>query len=90
VLICAWLYIYPFISGQLNYSVTGLGFGMKARKVLPEGLMLLAIPFDSLPMLVENLQDMEWVPPLHRLSEEEKLEQFQKTVNELEQEYKNG
>jgi hypothetical protein len=53
-------------------------------------LMLLAIPFDSLPMLVENLQDMEWVPPLHRLSEEEKLEQFQKTVNELEQEYKNG
>lgn len=90
VLICAWLYIYPFVSGELNYSVTGLGFGMKARKVLPEGLMLLAIPFNSLPMLVENLQDMEWVPPLHRLSEEEKLEQFQKTVNELEKEYQNG
>jgi uncharacterized protein (DUF169 family) len=90
VLICAWLYIYPYVSGELNYSVTGLGFGMKARAILPEGLMLISIPYDSLPMLIENLQDMEWVPPLHRLSEEEKLEQFQRTVDELEREYQNG
>ncbi|GAH62336.1 unnamed protein product, partial [marine sediment metagenome] len=45
------------------------------------------IPYDSLPMLIENLQDMEWVPPLHRLSEEEKKKQFQKTVEELRKEY---
>jgi len=87
VLICAWLYAYPYLSGELNYSVTGLGFGMKARKVLPEGLILLSFPYDSLPMLIENLKDMEWVPPLHRLSEEEKKEQFQRTVEELRQEY---
>jgi uncharacterized protein (DUF169 family) len=90
VLICAWLYIYPYISSEFNYSVTGLGFGMKARGILPEGLMLISVPYDSLPMLVENLQDMEWVPPLHRLSEEEKLEQFKKTVDELQREYQNG
>ena len=87
VLICTWLYIYPYVSGELNYVVTGLGFGMKARGILPEGLMLISIPYDSLPMLVENLQDMEWVPPLHRLSDEEKQNQLQKTVNELRQEY---
>jgi hypothetical protein len=87
VLICAWLYVYPFLSGELNYSVTGLGFGMKARKVLPEGLILLSFPHDSLPMLIENLKDMEWVPPLHRLSEEEKKKQFQRTVEELRREY---
>jgi uncharacterized protein (DUF169 family) len=87
VLICAWLYAYPYLSGELNYSVTGLGFGMKARKVLPEGLILLSLPFDSLPMLIENLKDMEWVPPLHRLSEEEKKKQFQRTVEELRKEY---
>lgn len=87
VLICAWLYAYPFLSGELNYSVTGLGFGMKARKVLPEGLILLSFPYDSLPMLIDNLKDMEWVPPLHRLSEEEKKEQFQRTVDELRKEY---
>ncbi|MBA7601483.1 hypothetical protein ES703_08557 [subsurface metagenome] len=87
VLICAWLYAYPFVSGEMNYSVTGLGFGMKARKVLPEGLILLSFPYDSLPMLIENLKDMEWVPLLHRLSEEEKKEQFQRTVDELRKEY---
>jgi uncharacterized protein (DUF169 family) len=87
VLICAWLYAYPFLSGELNYTVTGLGFGMKARKVLPEGLILFSFPYDSLPMLIENLKDMEWVPPLHRLSEEEKEKQFQKTVEELRREY---
>jgi uncharacterized protein (DUF169 family) len=87
VLICTWLYIYPYVSGELNYTVSGLGFGMKARGILPEGLMLLSVPYDSLPMLVENLQAMEWVPPLHRLSEEEKMKQFQKTVEELRKEY---
>ena len=87
VLICAWLFVYPYLSGELNYTVTGLGFGMKARKVLPEGLILLSFPYDSLSMLIENLKDMEWVPPLHRLSEEEKKEQFQRTVEELRKEY---
>ena len=87
VLICAWLYVYPFVSGELNYTVSGLGFGMKARQVLPEGLILLSFPYDSLPMLIENLKDMEWVPPLHRLSEEEKKQQFLRTVDELRKEY---
>jgi len=90
VLICAWLYIYPYISSELNYTITGLGFGMRARAIFPEGLMLISVPYDGLPMLVENLQDMEWVPPLHRLSEEEKLKQFHKTVDEVQREYQNG
>jgi len=89
VLICAWLFAYPYLSGEMNYSVTGLGFGMKARKVLPEGLILLSFPYDSLPMLIDNLKDMEWVPPLHRLSDEAKKEQLQRTVDELRQEYEN-
>ncbi|MGD9116268.1 MAG: DUF169 domain-containing protein [Dehalococcoidia bacterium] len=87
VLICAWLYAYPYLSGEMNYTVTGLGFGMKARKVLPEGFILLSFPYDSLPMLIDNLKDMEWVPPLHRLSEAEKQAQFKKTVEELRKEY---
>lgn len=87
VLICAWLYAYPYLSGELNYTVTGLGFGMKTRQVLPEGLILLSFPYDALPMLIDNLEDMEWVPPLHRMSEAEKREQFQKTVEELRREY---
>jgi len=89
VMMCAWLYVYPYLSGELNFFVTGIGVGMKARKVLPEGLVLLAVPYDSLPMLVENLQDMEWVLPLYTLSEEEKEGYFEKVVDELKREYQN-
>ena len=58
---CAWLYIYPYITGKLNYTVTGLSFGMKAHEVFPEGLMLISIPFDLFPTMIQNVQDMKWV-----------------------------
>ena len=38
-------------------------------------------------MLIDNLKDMEWVPPLHRLSEAEKKERLQRTFEELRKEY---
>lgn len=87
VIMCAWLYVYPYLSGELNFFVTGLGVGMKSRKILPEGLVLISIPYDLLPTLIENLQDMEWVLPLYTLSEEEKPGYFQRVVDELRQEY---
>ena len=89
VIMCAWLYVYPYLSGELNFFITGLGVGMKGRKLLPEGLVLLSIPYDLLPMLIENLQDMEWVLPLYTLSEEEKKGYFQKVVDGLKREYQN-
>jgi uncharacterized protein (DUF169 family) len=63
VLGCAWLYAYPYLSGEVNYLTTGLGFGMKAQKVFPEGRQLVSIPYDQLPAIILNLQEMEWVPP---------------------------
>lgn len=87
VMMCAWLYVYPFVSGEMNYTVSGLGAGMKSRKVPPEGLMLISIPYDLLPMLLENLQDMEWVIPIYTLSEDEQLVHFQKVTDGLQQEY---
>ena len=43
--------------------ITGLYHGMKARQLFPEGLILLSIPFDLLPGIVNNLQQMEWKLP---------------------------
>ena len=63
---CAWLFVYPFVTGKLNYSVTGLGHGMKRRKLFPEGKQLVAIPFDLLPSMLQNLQEMEWVLPAYK------------------------
>jgi uncharacterized protein (DUF169 family) len=62
---CAWLYIYPYLTGELNYAITGLGHGMKRRKLFPEGLQLISIPFDLLSSLLQTLQDMPWVLPAY-------------------------
>lgn len=62
---CAWIYIYPYLTGELNYTITGLGHGMKRRKLFPEGRQLVSIPFDLLPSLLQALQDMPWVLPAY-------------------------
>ena len=62
---CAWTYIYPYLSGKLNYVVTGLGHGMRRRKLLPEGRQVISIPFDLLPSILQALKDMPWVLPAY-------------------------
>jgi uncharacterized protein (DUF169 family) len=66
-LACAWLYAYPYLTGELNYSISGLGFSMKAREVLPDGLIMIAIPCEMMSMLIENLNEMEWEPHWFKL-----------------------
>jgi uncharacterized protein (DUF169 family) len=61
-LACAWIYAHPYLTGQMNYTISGLGFSMKARGVLPDGLMIISFPFDAIPSLIDNLQEMEWDP----------------------------
>jgi uncharacterized protein (DUF169 family) len=63
---CAWIYIYPYLTGELNYTVAGLGHGMKRRKLFPEGRQILSIPFDLLPSMLQTLQDMPWVLPAYK------------------------
>ncbi|MBN1569864.1 MAG: DUF169 domain-containing protein [Acidobacteria bacterium] len=90
VLMCAWMFFYPYVSGELNYTITGLGYGMRMKKLLPEGLVLISVPFDLIPMLMENLQNMDWILPMTTLGEEERLELSSKIMEEIRQEYKNG
>jgi len=63
---CAWIYIYPHLTGELNYTITGLGHGMKRRNLFPEGLQLVSIPFDLLSSLLQTLQEMPWVLPAYK------------------------
>jgi hypothetical protein len=63
---CAWLFIYPYLDGQINFISTGLGFGMKRRKLFPEGLHFISIPFDRLPSMLQTLREMPWVPEAYK------------------------
>jgi uncharacterized protein (DUF169 family) len=85
VLECAWLYIYPYVSGELNFTVTGFGSGMKARQILPDGLILLSIPYDLLPGMIENLQDMEWVLLSYTEGRDEHIKRQKKAGDALKQ-----
>jgi uncharacterized protein (DUF169 family) len=83
-LACAWLYAYPYLSGEWNLSISGLGYSMKARGVLPDGLLILSIPRNLLPGLLEDLNDMEWDPDWYSLGREG----FIKAVRQLEKDIK--
>jgi len=63
---CAWTYIYPYLTGKLNYTITGLGHGMKRRRLFPEGRQLVSIPFDLLPSMLKTLREMPWVLPAYQ------------------------
>ncbi len=66
---CGWLYVYPYMSGKVNYVITGMAYGMIARKVFPEGKVLVSIPWNWLPTIVQNLKEMKWALPAYESRE---------------------
>jgi hypothetical protein len=83
---CAWLYLYPYLSGELNFTVTGFAFGMKSRRLFPEGLILMSIPYDLLPSMINNLKDMKWVPHSYTIGRDEHKKKVKRIVEALKQE----
>jgi hypothetical protein len=39
---------------------------MKLLKVFPDGTIVTSIPYQLLPTVLRNLQEMPWVLPLHQ------------------------
>lgn len=68
---CAWLYAYPYISGKVNYYITGLGFGSIGRETFEPGWVLIAIPYNWLPAIAQNLKEMKWELTGYTLGREE-------------------
>jgi uncharacterized protein (DUF169 family) len=60
---CAWTCVYPYLTGELNYFMTGLGHGMRRRNLFPESRQIISVPFDLLPSLLQTLQAMPWILP---------------------------
>jgi len=90
VLSCAWIFVYPFISGEVNYTVTGLGYGIRVKKMFPEGMMLISVPYDQVPMLLHNLSEMDWTLPIDNLSDTGRKEYSARVNEEIMREYLNG
>ncbi|MDD5338697.1 MAG: DUF169 domain-containing protein [Dehalococcoidales bacterium] len=90
VVACAWIYVYPVVNGELNYYITGLGQGMNQLNIFPPGLFLISIPFQKIPMVLENLPEMEYTPqmkpgpggPAHRKRVNKLLADLRKKIKE--------
>jgi uncharacterized protein (DUF169 family) len=88
VVACAWIYIYPVVSGELNYYITGLGLGMQALNIFPPGLFLISVPFQRIPTMLENLKKMPYNPkpapgpggPAHRKRVNKMMEDLRKKI----------
>jgi uncharacterized protein (DUF169 family) len=83
---CAWLYVHPYVSGELNFMLPGFSFGMRSRRLFPEGMLLVSIPWDILPEMVANLQDMNWVPHSFTIGREEHKKKARKIIEALRRE----
>lgn len=83
VLGCAWLYMYPYVHGEINLMVTGLHHGMKARKLLPEGLLLITLPYQLLPEIAANLGNIEWNLPQYSWGKETHEKRMQEIACEV-------
>jgi uncharacterized protein (DUF169 family) len=59
---CSWLFVYPYLSGDVNFITSGLGFGMRRRQLFQEGLQFIAVPFDQLSSMLQTLREMPWIP----------------------------
>ena len=89
VLGCAWIFTYPYQSGKVNYTVTGLAFGAKSKEVFPEGLVLISIPYNWIPIITQNLHEMNWVPPAYTDGREKFKEREARIIEKLAKESQN-
>jgi len=79
---CAWIYVYPFQKKVVNFLIPEMVHGMKSRHLFPEGSILISIPYNWLPTVVESLKTMQIELPSYR-SKEQYLREFQKILETL-------
>ena len=90
VVACAWIYVYPVVSGEMNYYITGLGLGMQELDIFPPGLFLISVPFQLIPTMLDNLKEISYSPKMepgpggkvHRKRVNKLLEDLRKTIKE--------
>ncbi len=59
---CSWLFVYPYLKCELNFTPI-LSLGMRALKIFPPGTHLISIPFDMLHIMLESLRKMPLTLP---------------------------
>lgn len=86
---CAWLFVYPFQSGKVNFLIPDMVHGMKGRELFPDNSVVISIPYQWIPAMMRNLEEMVWHLPSHR-SKQQYLEEFGSILGDLARKVKNS
>jgi uncharacterized protein (DUF169 family) len=86
---CSSVYVYPYLTGKVNYITPGLSYGMTGRRAFPEGYLLISIPYQWIPAITKNLEEMKWVPQGYTMPPKEFIEWDAKITEETAEESKN-
>ena len=88
---CTNLFVYPVQTGKINFMTSGTSWCMNGRRVYPEGLMVVVIPFQKIATVLEGLQEMTWYRDALELDRDGYVEWdavlTQKTQEERQKEY---
>lgn len=79
---CAWVFIYPFQSGKVNFIIPELVHGMKGRELFPKNTVVISIPYQWIPTMTRNLNEMTWHLPSHE-SKSRYLAEFGSILGDL-------
>ena len=83
VIACSWLTTYPYISGEMNYIITDVSHGMRAKQVFPPGTILISIPYDRIAQVIDGLEKIEWYPAMYTEGREAHDRKFGETIESL-------
>jgi uncharacterized protein (DUF169 family) len=79
---CAWIFIYPFQSGKVNFIIPEMVHGMKGRQLFSSESVVISIPYHWIPTMTQNLKEMTWHLPSHA-SKGQYLEEFGTILGDL-------
>ncbi len=81
---CAWIFIYPFQNGKVNFIIPEFVHGMKGRELFPKHSVLISIPYQWITTMTHNLKEMTWHLPSHE-SRKQYLAEFETILTDLSQ-----
>lgn len=87
---CSWIFVYPFLTGKTNYMITGTTFGARAKEAFKPGQFLFSIPYQQLPLVTRNLEEMEWYLPAYADGRGKFLARDEKAFQEAERTYRDA
>ena len=75
---CAWMFSYPYITGEVNFVIPS--GGMFHNHVIDRDEMIIAIPLEQLYGLVRNLKEMQMIMPAQAPGGDEWKRQLRKDL----------